>query len=396
MNGEGNAWEAAVGCSRARQLFRGHFDSEPAGTWAAPGRVNLIGEHTDYNGGLCLPIALPHRTYVALRPRTDDVIRMVTDLPGTRIWTGTTDLVRPGAITGWPAYCSGPVWALNQDGTDIGGFDVAAVSCVPVGAGLSSSAAIACSMVLALAETAGRSADSDEERAALATLCVQAENEIAGAPTGGMDQAASLQARAGHALLLDCRSGETRHIPFDLAGAGLTLLVVDTRAPHALVDGHYAERRRTCENAARQLGVASLREVDDLPAAVRRLTDDLARRRVAHVVTEIDRVRRTVDHLTAREWAQAGQLMNDSHRSLREDYEVSCRELDVVVDTAQQAGALGARMTGGGFGGSAIVLAEEHAVEDIATAIQDATRSRGLPEPRFHRVLAADAATRIA
>ncbi|WP_240322746.1 galactokinase [Austwickia chelonae] len=395
VNGKDTAWELATGSERAVRLFREHFDEQPAGVWAAPGRVNIIGEHTDYNGGLCLPIALPHRAYLAFRSRTDDIVRMATDLPGEGSWIGTKDLVRPGGLSGWPAYCAGPAWSFRQEGLDAGGFDAAIVSCVPVGAGLSSSAAVACSMALALAQTAGQPTD-DVARARLADLCIRAENEVVGAPTGGMDQTVSLRAQDGHALLLDCRSGQVDHVPLDLPKAGMTLLVVDTRAPHSLVDGQYAERRRTCEEAAQQLEVSTLREVEDLPEALRRLESDLARRRVAHVVTEIDRVRRTVDHLAARRWAQVGQLMNDSHRSLREDYEVSCHELDVVVDSAQSAGAFGARMTGGGFGGSAIVLAEDDDVERIVSVIEGAACSQGLPRPRFHRALAAAAASRVA
>ena len=254
-------------------------------------------------------------------------------------------------------------WALREAGHAVTGFDVAIDSCVPYGAGLSSSAALEASVAVALDEVFALGlAASDEGRATLAALCVRAENEIAGAPTGGMDQAASLRSRDGNALLLDCLDGSVRHVPFDLAEHGLALLVVDTRAEHALVDGQYAARRSSCEAAAARLGVGTLREITDdargLEWALDKLDDEVQVRRVRHVVTEIDRVTWFVALLDTDEVGQVGPLLNASHASLRDDYEVSCRELDLVVDTARAAGALGARMTGGGFGGSAIALVE--------------------------------------
>ncbi|WP_421743672.1 galactokinase [Cellulomonas sp.] len=391
------AWTPAAGADRAAALFRARFEAEPDGTWSAPGRVNLIGEHTDYNGGLCLPIALPHRTYVAVRRRDDDTLRLVSaqEPAGTR----TIELadVAPGTVDGWAGYVAGVAWAMRQAGHTVSGFDVAVDSCVPYGAGLSSSAALEASVAVALdAVFALDLAGSADGRATLASLCVRGENEIAGAPTGGMDQAAALRTLAGNALLLDCLDGSVRHVPFDLAAHGLALLVVDTRAEHALVDGQYAARRASCEAAAQRLGVGTLREISDDPRglewALDKLDDDVQVRRVRHVVNEIDRVTWFVALLDAGEVGMVGTLMNQSHASLRDDYEVSCRELDLVVDTAREAGAAGARMTGGGFGGSAIALVGADDVDRVAQAVADAFAAEGLRAPAFLVATAAGAA----
>jgi len=398
------AWTDDEGARRARDLLTRTFGPGEARVWSAPGRVNLIGEHTDYNAGLCLPVALPHRTVVAVRPRRDRTVRLVSaQEDGTRIVD--LDDVRPGAVAGWPAYVVGVAWALVAEGLvpreRATGFDVAVDSCVPYGAGLSSSAALECAAAIALDELWGLGlAGDDAGRTRLAAVCVRAENEIAGAPTGGMDQSASLRSRRGHALLLDCRDGATRHVPFDLAAAGLELLVIDTRAPHALVDGQYAARRESCETAARELGVASLREVTDLPAALDALDDPLVRRRVRHVVTEIDRVERFVDLLDGGPPAgprlgALGTLMAASHASLRDDYEVSAPELDLAVDTAVAAGAHGARMTGGGFGGSAIALLDAGHAGRVAAAVTDAFTAAGFAEPVFLLAPAGGPAARL-
>lgn len=393
------AWTPAEGTDRARSLFEARFDESPDGTWSAPGRVNLIGEHTDYNGGLCLPIALPHRTYAAVRRRDDDTVRLVSaqEPDGMR----TIDLadVGPGTVDSWAGYVVGVAWAMHQAGYAVGGFDVAIDSCVPYGAGLSSSAALEASVAVALdAVFALGLAGSDEGRATLATLCVRAENEIAGAPTGGMDQAAALRTKAGNALLLDCLDGSVRHVPFDLAAHDLALLVVDTRAEHSHVDGQYAARRASCEAAAARLGVGTLREISDDPRglewALDKLDDEVEVRRVRHVVNEIDRVTWFVALLDAGEiGSPVGTLMNQSHASLRDDYEVSCLELDLVVESARAAGAVGARMTGGGFGGSAIALVDAGEVDRVAQAVADAFADAGLRSPAFLVATAAAAAS---
>ena len=395
------AWDRADGERRARDLFTATFGAAPDGVWSAPGRVNLIGEHTDYNDGLALPIALPHRTYAAVARRTDGLVRLVSAQEPSGVREVRLAEAVPGAVRGWAAYVVGVAWALRAAGYDVGGFDVAIDSCVPFGAGLSSSAALEASVAVALDGLHGLglagdvdhtgAATDDAGRGALATLCVRAENEMAGAPTGGMDQAASLRARAGSALLLDCRDGSVRHVPFDLAAHGLALLVVDTRAEHSHVDGEYAQRRAACEEAARRLGVVSLRAVaDDARGdawAVEALTADadgaLLARRVRHVTSEIGRVTAFVQALEAGDVRAVAPLMDASHASLRDDYEVSCDELDVAVDAARAAGALGARMTGGGFGGSAIALVGVDEVEAVAEGVARAFAARGLRSPAF-------------
>jgi len=382
-------WSDAEGAARASALFEETYGYSPAGVWAAPGRVNIIGEHVDYNGGLVLPIALPHRTYVAFAPRADRQAR-ARSAREEQPWTGSLDEIRPGGMDTWAAYVVGVAWALEQAGHPVPGFDAAIESRVPYGAGLSSSAALECATAIAL--TSG----ADIPRTDLAAACIRAENEVAGANTGGMDQHASLFAHAGQALLFDTQSGALQGIPFDLAARGLELLVIDTKAPHALVDGQYAERRATCEEAATALGLGSLREVRDLPAALAALTGALPRRRVRHVVTEIQRVRDFVAALEAGDMARAGTLMSESHESLRVDYEVTCPELDTAVNAALGAGALGARMTGGGFGGSAIALIPAGIAPEVTAAVTGAFAEAGFHAPEFLMAPPSEAAEQIA
>ena len=388
----------ASAADRAASAFAAHFGGVPAGVWAAPGRVNLIGEHTDYNGGLALPVALPWRTYVAVRPHAQAVLRAASDgMPGGPV-SVPLDEVGPGHPHGWPAYVAGVFWALRQAGHRIPGAEVQITSDVPVGAGLSSSAALGCAVGAALSDLAGLDLLADDAgRARLAAACREAENVVAGAPTGGLDQSAALLCRAGCALLLDCRDGATEHVPFDLGTHGLALLVVDTRTPHALVDGQYADRRRTCERAAAALDVASLREVEpsDLEHALRALPDETTRARVRHVVTEIDRVRQFADALSRDDFAEAGSLMTASHASLRDDYQVSCPQLDATVDAALAAGALGARMTGGGFGGSAIALVPAAVSDHVSEAIRTAFSDNGFQAPDIRTAEASQGATRV-
>ncbi len=392
------AWTDVRGATRVTDLFRAAFGVDPDGVWAAPGRVNLIGEHVDYNGGLCLPIALPHRTFVALRRRPDDGVRLVSALAPRAVWSGVLEEVAPGRVSSWVAYAAGPAWALTQDRFVVGGFDAAIDSCVPLGAGLSSSAAIECAVGAGLDEAFGLGllAAGDAGRARLAAACVRAENEVAGAPTGGMDQAASLRCTAGHALLLDNLDASVQQVTFDLAAAGLELLVIDTRAEHALVDGQYAARRAACHAAAQQLEVGTLREVVDLEPALAALTDEMQRRRVRHVVTEIARVEAFVELVRKGAVRDVGPLLDASHESLRTDYEVSCAELDVAVAAARDAGALGARMTGGGFGGSAIALIEAGSAASVAGVVSSAFADRGWGEPGFLIAIAGQAADRVA
>ncbi|GAB2686254.1 galactokinase [Thalassiella azotivora] len=391
-----SAAEVAAGAVAA---FRMSFDGEPDGVWSAPGRVNLVGEHVDYVGGLCLPLALPHRTAVAVRRRDDDAVRLVSRQDDAG-WRGRVGSVGPGTVDGWAAYAAGVLWALREDGLDVPGVDVAVDGRVPLGAGLSSSAALECAVALAVASLAGLD-DDEPGRRRLARACVRAENEVAGAPTGGMDQSVALLARAGHALLLDCRDGATAHVPLPLDDHGLALLVVDTRAPHRLVDGQYADRRAACERAAAALGVPSLREVADHPGAaadvealLEPLQDDVLRRRARHVVTEVARVRQVVDRLRDGDLRGVGPLLDTSHESLRADYEVSSPELDTAVAAARDAGALGARMTGGGFGGSAIALVDAGSVPLVALGVREAFARAGHGPPGLLLAQASRAAGR--
>jgi galactokinase len=390
---------------RARALardFETAFGAAPHGVWAAPGRVNLIGEHLDYNGGLCLPIALPQSTFVAAAPRTDSrVVTRSAQRPDEPVDIGLDD-VGTGRPSGWGAYVAGAVAMLREaaegTGARVPGLTALVDSDVPVGAGLSSSAALSCSAVLAADELGGLGWAGDHEgRSRLVRACVRAENEIALAPTGGMDQAAALHCEQGHALLLDCRDGEAEQVPFDVTGEGLAVLVIDTRAEHAHSGGEYAERRAGCEAAARVLGVASLRAVADAPIdeTLGRLPEEL-RPLVRHVVGETGRVRAVVELLRAGRLRDIGPLLDASHVSLRDDYRVSIAELDLAVYTARVAGALGARMTGGGFGGSAIALVPAESAHEVAETVHTSFVAAGMrapafllaePSPSGHRVL---------
>ncbi|RKT68682.1 galactokinase [Saccharothrix variisporea] len=345
-----------------------------ADVWVAPGRINLIGEHTDYNDGFVLPIALPHAVRITAARRDDGVLRVrsrqalgVTEVP-------VADLA-PGVVTGWAAYVAGVVWVLREAGYDVGGFDLLVDGNVPLGAGLSSSAALECATALAVAELSGL----DVDRFALARLAQRAENDFVGMPCGIMDQSASLLAREGHALLLDTRTLDTAHIPFDLTSHGLRLLVVDTRAPHRLVDGEYAARRAACHKAAEVLGVPALRDVDEVPEG---LPEDLLRR-VRHVVTENRRVLEVAELLRAGQLRAIGPLLTASHLSLRDDYEVTVPELDVAVEALLDAGALGARMTGGGFGGCVIALVDADNAAGCEEAVQRAFADNDFTAPEF-------------
>ncbi|WP_341928126.1 galactokinase [Nocardioides psychrotolerans] len=343
-------------------------------TGTAPGRVNLIGEHTDYNAGLCLPLALSYATTVRVTVRDDRGVSVRSAQQGEP-WTGTLDGVGPGQVEGWASYAVGVLWALQESGWEVPGVDLVVDSTVPMGAGLSSSAALECAVAAAVAGLLGHDL-TPALRSTLVEVCRRAESEVAGAPTGGLDQTVSLLANAGSALLIDFRDGSTRDVPLGWDEAGLRLLVVDTRVSHALVDGGYAARRADCEAAAEALGLESLREatLEDLD----RVEHLRERARARHVVSENARVEAAVVALADQDWTRLGSLMNASHVSLRDDFEVSCEELDLVVDTALQAGALGARMTGGGFGGSAIVLVPAERADAVVRAVDLAFVAAGL------------------
>jgi galactokinase len=380
---------------KPERAFRDWVGHPPEGVWSAPGRVNLIGEHTDYNDGLVLPFALPLRTTVAAGRRVDDRLRIRSCQEPDSDLEMEVDSLQPGAVTGWAAYVAGVVWSMRSAGCPVAGMDVLIDSTVPVGSGLSSSAALECATAVSVADLYGPVGDA----MMLARLCQRAENEFVGVPCGLMDQMVAMTARAGHALLFDVRSGEVEHLAFDPPVHGMELLVIDTRTRHAHAASAYADRRRTCSDAAARLGVAALRDVseDDLDQALALLAGQpVLVRRVRHVVTENARVERTAALLRAGDLAAIGPLLNESHRSLRDDFEVSSPELDVVVDTARAAGALGARLTGGGFGGCVIALVARERVATVSAAVISTARRRGWPEPAFLPAAASAGARRDA
>lgn len=370
--------------------FASLFGRSPEGVWAAPGRVNVIGEHTDYNDGFVLPIALPQGVLAYVARRDDRQLR-VSSAQETGVVTSTLDSLSPGSGDGWSAYVQGVVWALADH--PIGGLDVLVDGDVPQGAGLSSSAALECAVALAMNDLF----ELQLERPTLARIAQRAENDFVGMPCGILDQSASLLCTADHALFLDTRSLTTESVPFDLAGSALALLVIDTRAPHRHVDGEYADRRRTCEEAARLLGVPALRDIgtDDLEAALGRLPDPVMRRRVRHVVTENARVLDVVKVLRSGSPVKIGPSLTASGASLRDDYEVTVPEVDVAVDTALRSGAAGARITGGGFGGCVIALVSTDATGTIAAAVEAAFADRGFETPATFVASAAPGARRL-
>ncbi len=361
----------------------------PTGVWAAPGRVNLIGEHTDYNDGFVMPFALAQSVRMAAAPRADGRWG-VTSLNQGVTETFGPDELHPG-MEGWQAYLAGVVWALQQSGHRVEGADLVLTSDVPVGAGLSSSAALECATLATLADLNELEIDP-LERAKIARRC---ENEFVGAPTGLMDQAASTLCRADHALFFDCRSFETEQVPLQLAASELEILVLDTNTPHALVDSEYADRRSTCEAAARMLGVSALRDVEDLDGALGRLSDPVMQRRVRHVVTEDLRVLEAAATLKAGRLADLAPLLDASHVSMRDDFEITVPTVDLAVEAAREAGALGARMTGGGFGGCIIALVGAGQGETVATHIYRRFESAGYRRPAHFVAQPSGGATRI-
>jgi len=376
-----------------RSTFGRLHGRAPSDVFAAPGRVNLMGEHTDYNGGLCLPVALPHAAYTAIGRRDDDTVTF-TSLQQPDVFIARISDLSAETVSGWAAYAAGVVWALREAGVDLPGMDLVIDSRVPLGAGLSSSAAIECSVALAACGIARRAVD-DETRRHLVGVCMRAEREVAGAPTGGMDQTVSLLGQEGSALLIDCRNWHTEQVTWPFHDGSVHLLVVDTRASHALSDGQYAARRTDCELAAAQLGVGSLRDVADVAGALDRLADGRLRRRARHVFSENQRVADAASALRTGDAPALGASFDESHASLRDDFEVSCAELDTVVEAARDAGALGARMTGGGFGGSAIVLVDQAAVDSVEAAIAAAFDARGWTPPGFLRATPAAGARQV-
>lgn len=361
-----------------RSEFAALFGSSPQIIAEAPGRVNLIGEHVDYCDGFVMPFAINDRTYAAISKRSDRQIKIASKQRIGEIFETSLDQLNPDVAGSWERYILGVIWAYGDRITT--GLEILVDGGVALGAGLSSSAALECSIAIALNELFA----ADLSLAELARLAQRAENDYVGMPCGIMDQSVSLMATAGNALLLDCRDLSTEQIPLDLASAGLELLIIDTRAHHALVDGGYAERRASCESAARKLGFKALRDcsVSDLEMAREKLTE-LEYMRAKHVVNDIARVHLAVQRLKSNDFISVGKILTESHASLRDLFEISCPELDLAVATALANSSLGGRMIGGGFGGSAIALFKEVDIEPAKTAIASAFEEAGFVPPRF-------------
>jgi galactokinase len=375
------------------ELFRARFGGSADGVWFAPGRANLMGEHTDYNEGFVLPFALGQGIVAAAARRVGGrLVLSSAQEPGSLVEV-SLDGLEPGQVPGWAAYPAGVAWALAAAGYEVPGACIAVDSDVPAGAGLSSSAALECATALALTELAGAAVGRRE----LAAIARRAENDFVGVPSGIMDQSASLLGRRGHALLLDCRSLEASQVPFDPAAARSRLLLINTRAGHELAAGEYGRRRAECEQAARLLGVPSLRYVTD-PGDLDLLTDPVLRRRARHVLTDNQRVLEAVGWLTSPSedaYPQVGRLLTQSHRSLRDDFEVSWPQADATVDAALAAGALGARMIGGGFGGSVLALVRQELAGQVRTAVAGAFARRAWAAPEFLEAAPSDSARRL-
>lgn len=369
--------------------FTDRFGYEPLGVWSAPGRANLIGEHTDYNNGFVLPFGIDRRTYVAIGERQDNQLRVSSSFSEQVIEISLTE-AKPEDLD-WALYPLGVAWVMREYQNT--GLDLFIDSDVPIGAGLSSSAAVECSVALALNDLwqAGKS------RIELAKIGQRAENEVVGAPTGIMDQTASLLARADGAVFIDCKTLETKDVSLGLADQGLVVAVIDTQVSHRHSDGGYRSRREACERGAETMGVPSLRElsVADLDKA-QGLMDDLTFRRVRHVVTENARVLETLDALADGQLGKLGELLLSSHASMRDDFEISIPELDLAVQTAMETGAVGSRMTGGGFGGAAIAVISETKLLELEQNVNRAFAAAGFAEPRVFAVLPSQGARREA
>ncbi|MBW0107002.1 galactokinase, partial [Pseudonocardia sp. KRD291] len=362
----------------------------PAGAWFAPGRVNLIGEHTDYNDGFVLPFALPHRTVVAAAPASGSRTT-VSSAQEADVVEFRAAAVVPGDVPGWAGYVAGMFWALREAGHPVPEVDIVLDSDVPVGAGLSSSAALECAVGVALADLAGVVVGPSP----LAVLARRAENDFVGAPTGGMDQMASMHGRPERLVFLDTRDDTIELTPFPLAEHGLTLLVIDSRAPHAHADGRYGERRADCAAAAAALGVRALR--DATPDAVAALPDERIRRRARHIVTENDRVRDVVALLAGGSDPRTiGPALDASHASMRDDFEITVPHVDVAAEVAREAGAHGSRMTGGGFGGCVIALCDDADVPAVRGAVEKAYADRGWSAPVTFGAAPSEGAGRLA
>lgn len=352
--------------------------------YAAPGRINLIGEHTDYNLGFALPIALPQRTVATFAPADDDAITVVSDRADApvRVRIGTV----PGEVAGWAAYVAGVIWALRQGGHPVPGGTMSITSDVQMGSGLSSSAALECAALGAIASAADVRIDAKDQ----ARLAQRAENEYVGAPTGLLDQLAALFGREATAVLIDFADLAITPVVFDPAAAGVALLLIDSRERHSHAGGDYAARRASCERASADLSASSLREVADRgPADLTAVRDPVDARRARHVLTENQRVIDCVAALRNSDYSAAGRIFTASHASMRDDFGITTERIDLIADTAVRAGALGARMTGGGFGGCVIALVPVDRADAVGAAVQRAAVDAGFERPVVTRTRAA-------
>ena len=374
---------------KVSQAFEAQFGQPPAVVVRAPGRVNLIGEHTDYNDGFVLPMAIDRAVWIALRPRSDTRVHVYSldyDSHGDFDLTGFTK-----ADDGWLEYIKGTAWAMQQAGQTLSGWEGVLAGDVPLGAGLSSSAALEMASARAFTNVSGL----EWQSAPMALFGQQAENHWVGVNCGIMDQMISAAGRAGHALLIDCRSLETEPVPLPPDSVAV---VMDTATRRGLVDSAYNERRAQCEEAAAHFGVKALRDVDPQTFKARAAgLNPLPRKRARHVINENDRTLAAVAALRAGDAVTFGRLMNASHVSLRDDFEVSSAELNIMVELAQaQDGCYGARMTGGGFGGCAVALARSTQVSEFAEAVAGAYQAKTRLEPSIYICQATNGAELIA
>ncbi len=361
-------------------LFAQKFGRKPMFAAVAPGRVNLIGEHTDYNDGFVLPMAIARQTVIVADRRNDDQAVVASTHESQPAQFVVSDKLTPGPAHDWANYVKGVVFHSLQASFNPGGFDAMIDSNVPLGGGLSSSASLEMATATLIEALCGRSMNVVDK----GLIGVKAEHTFAGVPCGIMDQFISAQGKEGHAMLLDCRTRQTTMVP--MTDPSVTVLIANTNKKHQLTGGEYKERRQQCEAAARALGVASLRDVnDDQLKSAQGKMDALSFRRARHVVGEIARTPLAAELMMKNQWAQVGELMNQSHASLRDDFEVSTKELDLMVELARQmqgdGGVYGARMTGGGFGGCTVTLVRTDRLAAVQAHLQSEYQKRTSIEP---------------